>query len=137
MTRHRDSLHNCPAMQEQMNSMNDSGDFQVVESNHGGRLSFIPSQPAMIPSSSSMLSCDKRLPFDTWNAPGLQENVFGHQFCTFGSPRNPSQGIHCCATPRATYSVPQLIGTRTSFARDDEQKKAQYQCRNLQEGRRP
>ena len=40
-------------MQEQMNSMNDSGDFQDVESNYSGRLSYVPSQPAMIPSSRS------------------------------------------------------------------------------------
>ena len=43
-------------MQEQMNSMND---------------------PEMIPSHSSLLSLDKRLPFDTWNALGSQENAFG------------------------------------------------------------
>ena len=50
-------------MQEQVNSMNDSGEFQEVESNHSGRLSYIPSQFEMIPSSSSMLSRDNRLPF--------------------------------------------------------------------------
>ena len=33
-------------MEEQMNSMNDSGKFQEVESNHRGRLSYVPSQPA-------------------------------------------------------------------------------------------
>ena len=30
----------------------------------------------MIQSSRSMLSRDKRLPLDTWNTSGLQENVF-------------------------------------------------------------
>ena len=45
-------------MQEQMNSMNHSGDFQDVESNHSGRLSYVSSQPAMIPSSHSILSRD-------------------------------------------------------------------------------
>ena len=49
-------------MQEQMNSMNDSGESQEVESNYRGRLSYVSSQPAMIPSSRSMLSRDKRLP---------------------------------------------------------------------------
>ena len=58
------------SMQEQMNSMNDSWNLS-----HSGRLSHVPSQPEVIPRSSSMLSRDKRLPFDTWNAPGLQENV--------------------------------------------------------------
>ena len=40
----------------------------------------------MIPSSRSMLIRDKRLPLDTWNTSGLQENVFGNQFSTFHSP---------------------------------------------------
>ena len=33
-----------------------------------------------------MLSRDNRLPFDTWNALGIQENVLGDQFSTFGLP---------------------------------------------------
>ena len=78
-------------MQEQMNSINDSGDFQDVESNYSGRLSHVSSQPAMIPSSRSLLSRDKRLPFDTWNQSGVQENVFGNQFSTLDSPRDFAQ----------------------------------------------
>ena len=54
-------------MQEQMNS----GEFQEVESNHSGRLSDVPSQPAAISSSCFMLSREKRLPLDTWNTYGL------------------------------------------------------------------
>ena len=80
-------------MQEQMNSMNDSGEFQEVESNNSVRLSYVSSQPAMIPSSRSMLSRDKRLPFVTWNTSGLQENVFGNQFSTFDSSRNHHQRV--------------------------------------------
>ena len=63
-------------MQDHMNSMNDSGEFQEVESNYSWRLSYVPRQPAAIPSSRSMLSRDKRLPFDTWKTSGQQENVF-------------------------------------------------------------
>ena len=59
-----------------MNSMNDSGVFQEVESNYSGRLSYVSSQLAMIPSSRSMLSRNKRVPLDTWNTSGLQENAF-------------------------------------------------------------
>ena len=69
-------------MQEQMNSMSDSGEFQEVESNHSGWLSYVPTKPAMIRCSRSMLSRDKRLPLDTWNTSGLQENVFGNQLST-------------------------------------------------------
>ena len=109
-------------MQEQMNSMSDSSEFQEVESNHSGRLSHVPSQSEMIPSSSSLLSRDKRLPFETWNTSGLQENVFGNQFSTYGSPGDHSQGIQfgvAHRTPRETESVPRAVGTGTSFARDD------------------
>ena len=63
-------------MPDQINSMNDSGEFQEVESNYNGRLSYDSSQPAMIPSSRSMLGRDKRMPLDTWNTSGLQKNVF-------------------------------------------------------------
>ena len=69
-------------MQEQMNSLNDSGDFQDVESNYSGRLSHVSSQPSMIPRICALPSRDKRLPLDTWNQSGLQENVLGHQFST-------------------------------------------------------
>ena len=65
-------------VQAQMNSVNGSGDFQDVESNYGGRLSHVSSQPVMIPSSRALLSRDRRLPLDTWNQSGLQENVFGN-----------------------------------------------------------
>ena len=36
---------------------------------------------------------DKRLPLDTWNPSGIQENVFGNQFSTFDSPRDHPQRI--------------------------------------------
>ena len=81
-------------MQKLMYSMNDSGEFQEVESNHSGRLYYVSSQPSMIPSSSSMLSSDKRLPLDTWNTSGLPEHVFDDNFFTFDAPRNQPQGIH-------------------------------------------
>ena len=63
-------------MQEQVNSMNDSGDFQDVESNYSGRLSHVSSHPAIFPSSRTMLSRDQRLPLNTWNSSGLQEKRF-------------------------------------------------------------
>ena len=58
-------------MHEHMNSMNDLGDFQDVESNYSGRWSYVSSQFAMIPSSRSMRCLDKRLLLDTWNTTGL------------------------------------------------------------------
>ena len=49
------------SMQEQMGWGGGSGGFQEVESNQSGGLSYVPSQPAMIPSSRSVLSCEKTL----------------------------------------------------------------------------
>ena len=63
--------------------MNDSGEFQEVESNYSGRWSYVPSQPATLPSSRSMLSRDKRLPLDTWITSGLQENAVGNQSVSY------------------------------------------------------
>ena len=74
-------------LEEQMNSMNSSGEFQDIESKFSGRLSHVSSQPEMIPSSRSLLSRVKRLRLDTWSQSGVQENVFGNQFPTFDSPR--------------------------------------------------
>ena len=92
-----------------------------MESNHSGRLSHVASQSAMIPSSRSMLSRDKRLPFDTWNALGLQENFFGNQVSTFDSYQNHHQGIHHHTTPGVTGSIPVHTGTGTPVARDEDQ----------------
>ena len=93
------------SMQEQMNSMTDSGESQEVESNHSGRLFHVCSQPEVIPSSSSMLNRDKRLPFDTWNAPGLQENVFGNQFFyIWFAPKSFSRDSSLCGTKRDRIS---------------------------------
>ena len=52
-------------MQEQMNFMNDSGEFHEVEWDYSGRLSYVSSQPVMIPSSRSLLSRDTR--FAAWH----------------------------------------------------------------------
>ena len=67
-------------LQEQMNSMNGSVGFQDIGSNKSGRLSRVSHQPEMIPSSRALLSRDKRLPLDTWNLSGVQENVLEINF---------------------------------------------------------
>ena len=68
-----------------------------------------------------MLSRDRRLPLDTWNTSGSQENVFGNQFSTFDSSQNHHQEIHPCAPQRERGSVQQATGSGTPFARDDKQ----------------
>ena len=37
----------------------------------------------MTPNARSMLSCEKRLPLNTWNTSRLYQKVFGNQFSTF------------------------------------------------------
>ena len=67
----------------------------------------------MIPSSHSLLSRDKRLPLDTWDQYGLQENVFGNPFSTFDSPRNYSQRIQCVDVQRNREAVPEAGRMKT------------------------
>ena len=92
-------------IQEQMNSMNDSGEFQEVESNKSGTCSHVSSQLARIPSPRAMLSCDRRFPLDTWNRSGSQENVFANPRSTLESSQTPYRGIYQFATPSAAGEV--------------------------------
>ena len=108
-------------MQEQMNSTNCSGEFQDIESNYSGRLSHVSSQPTMIPSSRALLSRDKRLPLDTWNQPGLPENVFGNQFSTFDSHRDYSQRFQSDDVQRNREAVSEAGRTKTSHTSEDTQ----------------
>ena len=104
-------------LQEKMNSVNDSGDFQDVESNYSGRLSHVSSQPVRIPRSQSLLSRDKILALETWNQSGLQENVFANQFSTFDSPRNLPQRISSEHVQRNREAVPGDTKSKTSLIR--------------------
>ena len=125
------------SMQEQMDSMSDSGEFQEVESNHSGRLSYVSSQPAMVPSSSLMLSRDKRLPFDTWKAPGFQENVFGNHFSTFGSPGIILKEFTLAQHQERQGQFHKQQGRQGPSSHEMTNKiEAQFRCRHLQEGRR-
>ena len=119
-------------MQDRMNSMNHSGEFQEVESNHSGRLSGISSQPAMIPISRSMLSRDKRLSLDTWNTSGLQENVFGNQFSTFDSHREFTLAKH----KENEDQFHKLQGQGLHSQEMTNKVGTHFQFRHLQEGRR-
>ena len=96
--------------------MNDSWEFQEVESNQCGRFAYVPSQTAAITSSCSMLNRDRRLPLDTWNTSGLQENVFGNHFL---------QLIH-----------PEIIIKEVTKQRH-QVIQGRFQCIHLQGGRRP
>ena len=122
-------------MQDQINSMNDSREVQEVDSNYSVRLLYVSSQLAMGPSSSSMLSRDKRLPLDTWNTIGLQENVFAHQFSTFDSPRDLPQRVQYVDMHRNREAVPEVGTTKSIHTSEDRENHGTIQCRQLQQSR--
>ena len=93
-----------------MNSVNDSGEFQEVESTYSGRLSCVSSPLAMIPSSRSMLSL-------------IHAEIILKEFTLAHHKENEDQFL-------------KLQGRRL-FAQEMTNKiEAQFQCRHLQEGRR-
>ena len=67
------------------------------------------------------LSRDKRLPLDTWNQSGIQENVFGHLFCTFDSPRDHPQRIQSDDVQRNREAVPEAGRMKTIHTSEDRQ----------------
>ena len=81
----------------------------------------VSSQLVMIPSSRDLLSRDKRLPIDTWNRSGLQENVFGNQFSSFDSLRDNPQIMQSDELQRNREAVPEAGRTKTSHTSEDRQ----------------
>ena len=63
-------------LQDRVNLMNDSREFQDVEAACSGRLSHVPSQQAIVPRLRGMLSRVQSLRPDTWNLLGTSGNVF-------------------------------------------------------------
>ena len=107
-------------LQESVNCMNDSGEFQETESNYSGKCSHVPSQQAVIPSLCSMLSREKRLPLDTWSLSEPQGNVFCNRRPMFDSSQTPYQGIRHSTTPSAAGAVPVQVSTGRHVARGEE-----------------
>ena len=84
----------------------DSGEFQDVESICSGKLSHVPSQPAIVPSPCGMLSRDQRLRPDTWNLSGTQGNVFGSPLAPIDSSSTPYRGMFHSWNLNATDGAP-------------------------------
>ena len=125
-------------MQENMHSMNDSREFQDFQSICSGKLSHVPSQPAIVPCPRSMLSRDRSMPLDTWNLSGTQGNVFfGNPRLMFDSSQTRCQGI--------LHSIIKMLQVESQCreVQGDLSRKAknelgaQFRCRCLQEGRQP
>ena len=114
-------------MQEQMNSMHGSGEFQNIESKLCLRLSHVSSQPEMIPSSRALLSPTKVL-------------FFGNQFSTFDSPRDFPQRFSsdevqrnreaALGDPEVKTSLTRIRNIRWMFRRTTWSDSKDSTCRN-------
>ena len=120
------STTHFPIASNAKTNMSDSGAFQDVESNSCGRLSHVSSQPVMIPSSRSMFSRDRRLPLDTCNQSGLQENVVENQFSTADSPRYHPQRSQSDNVQRNREAVPGAGRTKTTHTSEDRQNQGRH-----------
>ena len=83
-------------------------------------LTFPVNRPAVVPSPRSVLSRDRRMPFDTWNLSETLGNVFGNSRSMFDSSQTPYQGILHSTNPSATSAITVQVGTGRLFARSEE-----------------
>ena len=105
-------------LQKSVNCMNDSGEVQEIESNYSGQVSH--GQLTVVPSSRSMLSCDRNMPVDAWNLSETQGNVVGNPRAVIDSSQTPYQGILHSTNPSATSSILVQVRTRRPVARSEE-----------------
>ena len=123
MRQYRDSRHNCCPCKNTWILWTIQGNFKKWNRITMGDCVTLPVSQKWFQVLPLCWAATKSLPYDTWNAPWLQ-NVFCNQFSTFGLPRNLSQGIYhgvAHKTQNETESVPRATGTGTSFTRDDKQ----------------
>ena len=65
-----------------MNCMNDSQEFQEKKQICSGKLSYVPSQPTVVPSPRAMSSRAQSLRSDAWNLSGTQGKRFWQSTCS-------------------------------------------------------
>ena len=117
---YRISLHKYRELQERMNYVNDSGEFQDVESICSGKLSHVPSQPAFVPSLGGMPSRDQSLRPETGNLPGTSGNVFDSPRAVIESSSTPYQGTLHSWNQSATGENPVRENTGKPVATSEE-----------------
>ena len=103
-----------------MNFLNDSREFQEQETICSGKLSHVPSQPAVVPSPRSVLSRDESLRSDTRNLSGTQGNVFGNPRAVIDSSQTPHHGILHSSNQSATGGIPVQRSTGRPVAKGEE-----------------
>ena len=91
---------------ERMNYVNDSREFHDVESICSGTLSHVPSQLAIVPSLSGMLSRDTSLRHDTWTLLGTLQIVFDSPRAVIDSSSTLFQGMLHSLNQSATGENP-------------------------------
>ena len=120
--------------------MNDSTKSQDEESTCSGKVSHVPSHPAVVPSprKKSMSSRDRSTPLDTWNLSGTQGNVFLaiHVPCSLHHRHCIKEFLHS-STPSATGGIPVQRSTGRPVARMKNELGAQFQFLCLQESHQP
>ena len=103
-------------LQERVNCMNDSREFQDLESICSGKLSHVPSRPAVVPSPRSMSSRYQSLRPDTWSVwdkgKRFWQSTSSNRFITDTLTRT---------NPSATGAIPVQVSTGTPVARGEEQ----------------
>ena len=112
--------------------LNDSKEFQGIDSICIGKLSHVPSQPAVVLSPPAI----RALRFDTWNLSGTQENVFGNTRAVIDSSQTPYQGILHSWNQSATESkgrTPCETVQGDLLRKVKHKIEAQFHCRVLQE----
>ena len=94
--------------------------IQDIESICSGKLSDVPSQPAVVSSPLSMLSRDQSTPPDSWNLCEPQGNAFGNPRHMLDSSQMPYQGILHSTHQSATGGIPVQRITGRPVARGEE-----------------
>ena len=101
--------------------MNDSGEFQDMESIFSGNFSHVPSQPPVVSSPQALLSRDRSMPLDTGKLSGTTgKTFFGNPRPMFDSSQTLYQGILHSTNLKATGAVPVQGSTGRLVARGEE-----------------
>ena len=121
-------------LQDQVKFMNDSREFQDVESVRSGRFSRVPSQPAVLPSPRGLRSRDPSLRHDLWNPHGFSGNVLAGPSA---SASTSYTGVLNPFASDATENILVLTGTRRPVAGNEVHNRDTFEHLDLREDRQP
>ena len=124
-------------LQERVNYMSGSRDFQDIESTCSGKLSHVPGQPAVVPSPRSLSSCDRSMPLQTWNALGHRETFLAiHVTCSIHHRCLIKEFVtQRIKVPQVESQCREVQGDLSREVKNELE--AQFQCLCLQGGCQP